>query len=100
MMNMLELIKGLCKKKGVSIHKLETDLGFGNGSLSKSNALSFDRVAAIANYFHVPIDYFLSDAPAPADNESVEKAMELYELYQNAIPEIQAAVESLLKSQR
>lgn len=37
-------------------------------------------------------------AATSADPDRVAKAMELYDKYKNAIPEIQAAVESLLKS--
>lgn len=101
-MKMLEKIKELCDRSGISIHKLEMDLGFSNGSLTKAKTLPFDRVVAITEYFQVSIDYFLSDeeAPNPVHDEKIEKALELYEQYKNAIPEIQVAVESLLKSQQ
>ena len=40
-----------------------------------------------------------SEKPTPSyDAEQIAKALELYEKYQNAIPQVQAAVETLLKS--
>lgn len=103
-MGALQKTKDLCKQRNVKIRTLECDLGFGNGYIGSKTKddLPFDRVAAIAEYFKVPIDYFLSDdiSPDTVHEEGIEKALELYKQYMNAIPEIQAAVESLLKSQQ
>ena len=92
----LDLIKDLCNKNGSSLHKLEMDLGYSNGSLSKAKSLPFDRVVAIADYFHVPIDCFIG-MEVPDKEERVAEAMKLYDLYVKAIPEISDAVENLLK---
>lgn len=99
-MNTNELIRKLCDEKGISIHKLEVDLGFSNGSLTKAKSLPFDRVVAIAEYFNVKIDYFLSDEepPVPVDNKVAEKAMALYSDFQSLSPENQTALLTLLKS--
>jgi len=51
-------IKELCKKKGVSVRKLEIDLGFSSGSACKWDASipSFDRMTKVADYLLVPLD--------------------------------------------
>ena len=61
-MRTLERIKYLCEKNGISLMKLEKELGFGNGSLARTNdAVRADRVLAIAKYFSVPVEYVLGE---------------------------------------
>lgn len=53
-------IKYLCSKKGVSVAKLESDLGFGNASIrkwEKTSSPSIDKIVKVAAYFDVSIDY-------------------------------------------
>lgn len=55
-------IKELCVKNGITISKLESDLGFGNSSVKKwerSSSPSVDKIIKVANYFNVSIDYLL-----------------------------------------
>ena len=61
-MSTLEIIKKLCRNQGISITNLEIELGYGNGSLSKSTTkfLRSDRLKAIADYFHVPMEYLMT----------------------------------------
>ena len=49
--------------RGVSIHKLEQDLGLPRSSVSKysKNTPSADRLARIADYLGVSVDYLLSE---------------------------------------
>jgi transcriptional regulator with XRE-family HTH domain len=51
-------IKELCKKKGVSVRKLEADLGFSTGSACKwdISTPSFERMTKVADYFSVQLD--------------------------------------------
>lgn len=51
-------IKELCKKKGVSVRKLEADLEFSTGSVCKwdTSTPSFKRITKVADYFSVPLD--------------------------------------------
>jgi len=54
-----EKIEKLCKEHGIAITKLEAELGFGRGSigkLKKGGSCSADRLAKIADYFHVPLE--------------------------------------------
>lgn len=100
-MSMLELIKNLCEIKGISIHKLETDLGFSNGSITKSNALAFERVVAIAKYFGVPLDYFdvKDESEEDKKEETQSDAVRLYSQYLKAPSEIRSAIETMLRTQ-
>ena len=54
-------IKELCEKKGVSVWKLEKDLGFSNRSISKWNetAPGIRKVQKVADYFGVAIEDLL-----------------------------------------
>ena len=52
-------IRELCQKRGISIHKLEVDCGFSNASLSRPRELTEKRLAKIADYFGVSVDYLL-----------------------------------------
>ena len=58
-----EKIRELCKKHRINISVLESELNFGNGTISKwkkSNP-KFSSIAAIAKYFNVSLDYFADD---------------------------------------
>lgn len=66
-------IKYLCQKNGVTITKLESDLGFGNTSIKKWRndvSPSVDKIVKVANYFNVSTDYLLgkSDTPLTASD--------------------------------
>lgn len=57
-----ERIKRLCAKKGITIAKLESDLGFGNASIKKWEKMSspsIDKVVKVATYFDVSMDYLM-----------------------------------------
>ena len=56
----LDIIKQLCKEKGISISQLEKDLDYGNGSLTKPKAISSDRLYKIARYFDVQMEYLIT----------------------------------------
>lgn len=55
-------IKQLCSEKGITINKLENDLGVGVSSIQKwkvSKSPSVDKVVKVADYFDVSVDYLL-----------------------------------------
>lgn len=60
-MSIVENIRSLCKKCGISIPKVEKELGFGNGAIYNwdKNSPSIDKLQKVANYFKVSIDYLL-----------------------------------------
>ena len=60
-----DIIRKLCKEKGISVTDLEKTLGFGNGSLTKSSAKAIrsDRLLLIAGYFNVSMEYLMGEEP-------------------------------------
>ncbi|MFR2663579.1 MAG: helix-turn-helix domain-containing protein [[Clostridium] scindens] len=56
-------IKNLCKKRGISIYRLEKDLEFSRCCISKwkMSSPSVEKLQKVANYFDVPIKYFLEE---------------------------------------
>ena len=60
-MVLFDNIKELCEKKGVSVWKLEKDLGFSNRSISKWNETDpgIREVQKVADYFGVAIEDLL-----------------------------------------
>lgn len=69
----LEIIKKLCEQNGMSIAQLEKELGYGNGSLSKSKTLKSDRLLEIAKKFHVSLEYLVTGETENVSEESPEK---------------------------
>lgn len=89
-MGIYDKIKELCKKKGVSVSGVERELGFARGSLCKidKNKPSGDRIRRLANYFDVPLDYFVEDVKVQnsgqqkvyyQDTETAQLAQEMFE---------------------
>lgn len=69
-----EKIKELADKKGISINRLEEQLGFSRNTIynMKTKKPNAERVAAIADYFNVSTDYLLGRTDNPkiaSDNE-------------------------------
>lgn len=81
-----ETIKDLCKEKGVTVTKVEKDLGFAKGSLCKlnTNKPSLEKVQKLADYFGVSVAYLSSDESGSKsegyyyDEETAEMAQELF----------------------
>ena len=63
-MNTVDLVKKLCKDKGIAISKLERDCGFGNGYIKglKKGTLPGDRLAKISEYFGVSVSFLLGES--------------------------------------
>ncbi|QQK06958.1 helix-turn-helix domain-containing protein [Miniphocaeibacter halophilus] len=58
---MFEIIKELCKVKGISISELERQLGYSQNVLYrlKTQVPGSDKVVDLANFFNVSTDYLL-----------------------------------------
>ena len=54
-------VKRLCVEKGTSVNKLEKELGFSNGSITKWNESEpgIKKVKKVADYLGVPIEKLL-----------------------------------------
>lgn len=62
---MVERIRELCKMNGISMRKLESTLGIGNGTIKDWDASSpsLVRVKKVADYFGITIDNLVGDEP-------------------------------------
>lgn len=62
-----EKIKELADKKGISINRLEEQLGFSRNTIynMKTKKPNAERVATIADYFNVSTDYLLGRTDNP-----------------------------------
>ncbi|WP_278744036.1 helix-turn-helix domain-containing protein [Ligilactobacillus agilis] len=60
-MKIYDTVKNLSEKKNISIYRLEKDLGFPNGAVSKWNRQipNAVRLQQVANYLGVTISYIL-----------------------------------------
>lgn len=60
-MSIKETIRRLAQENGTSLPKLEAELGFGAGTISKwdKSAPSVDKLKAVADFFHISVDYLL-----------------------------------------
>lgn len=63
-MNITDRIKALCKEKGISVRKLEQDLGFANAYVIQINpeTIQHSRLVKIADYLGVSPEYLLTGA--------------------------------------
>ena len=64
-MSTYDRIADLCKKKGISVTGLETELGFGRGSLGKmkkGGSTSVARLQKIADYFEVGVNELMDES--------------------------------------
>ena len=77
MNNLYERIFSLCSENGIKPGKMCTDLGISRGNISdlkmgRIESLSADKLAKIATYFKVSVDYLLTGEEtkkAPTDGE-------------------------------
>ena len=60
-MTLKERIKDLCKERNVSLNKVEEDLGFGKGYLSKldKSKPNISKIQKMADYFGVSVDWLM-----------------------------------------
>ena len=62
---MLKRIKWLCDQAGISLSALEKELGFGNGSIAKTDEKTqCGRVYAIAKRFDVTVEWLITGESA------------------------------------
>lgn len=56
-------VKKLCDERRISIASLEKAIGLGNGTISgwKSSNPRVDILKKVADYFGVPLEYFLEE---------------------------------------
>lgn len=82
-MNTKERIKELCKKNGTSLNRLETELSFGRGYLSKldKSTPNVKNMQKIADHFNVSVDYLMNGTEE--DYYTPETAAIAQEIFEN-----------------
>ena len=101
-----ETFEKLCKERGIKPGRVSRETGIATSTLTCWKKGEYtpkaDKLKKIADYFGVSVDYFLTgetSVKAESENPALEeRAIELFNLYEKASPEVQKAVEILLKS--
>ncbi|MDT2743977.1 helix-turn-helix domain-containing protein [Enterococcus asini] len=108
-MTVFDRIKELSDKRGISLQKAATEMGFSENLFYqwKSSQPKADRLEKVADYFHVSTDYLLgrTDDPSPApksdegflrlnmtdltDEERKEVEKDIDDIYKLALKKIQ-----------
>lgn len=72
-MTVYERIENLRKSRSLSQGKLEKELGFSNGSISKwkNSTPTYERIQKIADYFDVSVNYLMTGEVEPEKKENV-----------------------------
>lgn len=76
-------IKELCSQRGISISKLESELGLSSSSIRKwgnTSSPSVDKIAKVANYFNVSVDYLLGRTDIPNSISEIVEDKEIVSL--------------------
>lgn len=82
-MGIYERIQELCKEHGISIRKLERELGFGNSTIAKwkTSEPAFASIRAVAEYFNVSIGYLIGQKNEKNSNKSDKSIIEKIDLF-------------------
>ncbi len=85
-MNFYERLNSLIKSKGLSQRKVEIELGFSNGAISKWKKYSpnAEKVQLLAQYFNVSFDYLMTGEEKEAggyylNGETTKIAQDIFE---------------------
>ncbi|MCI8493386.1 MULTISPECIES: helix-turn-helix domain-containing protein [Anaerotruncus] len=99
---MLERIKALCKHSRITITELERKAGLGRSTIRfwDDHPPAVDKVAKVARYFDVSVDYLIGNTDNPQSHKNVGDAMYDFirslELLSRATSEVQEHLEPLL----
>lgn len=97
-------IEELCQENEISIHKLETSLGFTTSTIrswKKAESLSIDKLIKIANFFNVSIDYLTGKTDlriSAADALEDEDIITLQRARENMTPQDRERFMKLVKA--
>lgn len=98
-----QMLKYFRERDGLTQRELAERLGLSPGAIgmyeSGKRHPKFEDEEAIADFFNVDLNTLRGKRINEVDPESelVRKALKYYELYTNASPEVQSAIEILLK---
>lgn len=63
-------ISNLCRDRGISISRLEKEMGFGNATIRgwATSSPTVEKLKAVADYFHVTVDELIRDEEGEHDD--------------------------------
>ena len=99
---MLERIKALCKHSCITITELERKAGLGRSTIRfwDNHPPAVDKVAKVARYFDVSVDYLIGNTDNPQSHKNAGGAMYDFirslELLSRATTEVQGHLDHLL----
>ena len=81
-MGTYQLIKNLARDRGVSIAKVEKEIGLSNGSMSKWDTYYPNSrfIVQVADYFDVSVDYLLGRSTYQKDTSITASAVNIAEI--------------------
>ncbi len=99
-MTLKERIKMLANSEGLSLPKLEEELGFGGGTISRwdKSAPSADKLAKIADRYKVTVDYLLGREQAEAEIPIINERFKALRIACDKSPEEWAIILGITKS--
>lgn len=86
-MNLLDRVKVLCKSKGISLGRMEKEIGISNGASSKwkVSSPSFEILQKLSSYFDVSLDFLMTGKETEKNDryylndETAKVAQEIFE---------------------
>ena len=96
-MSIKERVKDLCKEKGISLNKLEQEIGVASGYLSKLDNPGIKTVKLIADYFNVSVDYLMTGEEKEVPTFSTDH-IELISAYDKLSSADKLAIMQIIKS--
>lgn len=63
-------ISNLCRDRGISISRLEKEMGFGNATIRgwATSSPTVEKLKAVADYFQVTVDELINDKEGKHDD--------------------------------
>lgn len=80
---LFQRIQNLCSDTGITINKLESELGFPPSTIQKwrtSPSPSIHKVKCVAKYFHVSLDYLIGTTDIKDTAEQILKDKKIIQL--------------------
>jgi len=71
----VDRIRALANQKGMSLPALESELGLGNGTISRwaKSSPNTEKISRVADYFHVSVDYLIGRETNDDDNLQLDR---------------------------
>ena len=104
-MTIKDRVKTLCSGREISVQQLETELGFGSGTISRwdDKMPNVDRVMKVAEYFSVSVDSIVGRGVSSEELPRNEHEAAVLARYNSLSAENRALIDELmekLKSQK